>query len=147
MATKSKAKPAKTTTLTLTNDQILIAHSGLVALTQLRTPLPVPFGMKVRRILRVVKPLSEDIQEERKRLVETYAELDENGEIQEDEKGEIIFQSPEKRKEYIKAHRELMELEIEVTTPTLNASDIADKNLQTSVLVALDDLLVDDLDD
>lgn len=142
MATKNKPT-TKTTHLTMRNDEVLVAHEALQMLAQMR--LPTATAMQVRRLIRIVGETAEDVRAERLKLVQTHALLDELGAPQADDQGKIVFESDSERQAYGAANRELMALKVEIEALPLRASELGIKEIQAALLVALDDLLVDDL--
>ena len=142
MATKNKPT-TKPTTLTMRYEQVLVAHKALMVLAQMN--LPRDTAMHIRRLVRVVGPPAEDAQEERRKLLRLHAQLDERGQVVADEHDQVQFESDEKRSDYEEAHWELMELEADLEVRQLRASALPE-NVKPALLIALDDLLLDDLD-
>ncbi|MCB0071913.1 MAG: hypothetical protein KDE20_10665 [Caldilineaceae bacterium] len=136
-------KSATAQTVTMQNQELMVAHEALLHLAQLRVPTAT--AMRVRRLTRVVGPTVEDVQQERRKLVRLHADLDERGEPHGDENGKIVFKSDDDREAYAAAHRELMELETTLEVQPLTASELGVKEIQAGLLIALDDLLLDDL--
>lgn len=139
----AKKSAVQTVTVTMQNQELMVAHEALLQLAQLRVPTAT--AMRVRRLARVVGPTVEDVQEERRKLVRLHADLDERGEPHGDENGKIVFKSDDDREAYAAAHRELMELETTLEVQPLTASELGIKEIQAGLLIALDDLLLDDL--
>ena len=142
MATKNR-QSTKPTTVTMRYEQVLVAHRALMLLAQM--DLPRETAMHIRRLVRVVGPPAEDAQEERRKLLRLHAQLDERGQVVADEHDQVQFESDEKRSDYEEAHRELMELEADLEVRQLRASALPE-NVKPALLIALDDLLLDDLD-
>ena len=120
-----------------------MAHRALMLLAQM--DLPRETAMHIRRLVRVVGPPAEDAQEERRKLLRLHAQLDERGQVVADEHDQVQFESDEKRSDYEEAHWELMELEADLEVRQLRASALPE-NVKPALLIALDDLLLDDLD-
>ena len=142
MATKNR-QSTKPTTVTMRYEQVLVAHRALMLLAQM--DLPRETAMHIRRLVRVVGPPAEDAQEERRKLLRLHAQLDERGQVVADEHDQVQFESDEKRSDYEEAHRELMELEADLEVRQLRASALPE-NVKPALLIALDDLLLDDLE-
>ena len=142
MATKNR-QSTKPTTVTMRYEQVLVAHRALMLLAQM--DLPRETAMHIRRLVRVVGPPAEDAQEERRKLLRLHAQLDERGQVVADEHGQVQFESDEKRSDYEEAHRELMELEADLEVRQLRASALPE-SVKPALLIALDDLLLDDLE-
>ena len=142
MATKNR-QSTKPTTVTMRYEQVLVAHRALMLLAQM--DLPRETAMHIRRLVRVVGPPAEDAQEERRKLLRLHAQLDERGQVVADEHDQVQFESDEKRSDYEEAHWELMELEADLEVRQLRASALPE-NVKPALLIALDDLLLDDLD-
>ncbi|MEZ4558745.1 MAG: hypothetical protein R3A10_07925 [Caldilineaceae bacterium] len=144
MATKKTQPKAKPESITMANKDIAMAHEALLALAQMRVPTQT--AMKVRRLARAVGPIAEDMQEERRKLIRQHGDLDEHGEVQSDDAGKILFKTDDDREAFTAAMKELLDLQTTLELQPLRATEIGVKEIQPSVLVALGDLLVDDLD-
>lgn len=63
----------------ITHSQAIEAHAALLALAQLENIPAIPTGMAIRRGARLLATIADDVEQERKKLIEKYIEKDENG--------------------------------------------------------------------
>jgi hypothetical protein len=64
---------------TITHSQAIEAHNALLELAKLDNIPAVPTGMAIRRGVRLLKEICEDVEAERKRLMDRHTKRDDEG--------------------------------------------------------------------
>lgn len=127
----------------LTNAAVYSALMALSALSERK--LPVRAAIQVAKAHRVLREEWEDVEKLREKMIEEYAERDENGEKVRGE--EINGQAtvrirPDVREQFNKEWKELLNSEVEVDV-TISLADFgSDVEIEPSILDALDPLLI-----
>lgn len=128
----------------LTNAAVFSALMALSALSERK--LPVRAAIQVAKAHRVLREEWEDVEKLREKMIEEYAERDENGEKVRGE--EINGQATVKirqdaREQFNKEWKELLNSEVEVDV-TISLADFGSNvEIEPSILDALSPLLVD----
>lgn len=128
----------------LTNAAVFSALMALSALSERK--LPVRAAIQVAKAHRVLREEWEDVEKLREKMIEEYAERDENGEMVRGE--EINGQATVKirqdaREQFNKEWKELLNSEVEVDV-TISLADFGSNvEIEPSILDALSPLLVD----
>lgn len=127
----------------LTNAAVYSALMALSALSERK--LPVRAAIQVAKAHRVLREEWEDVEKLREKMIEEYAERDENGEKVRGE--EINGQATVRirqdvREQFNKEWKELLNSEVEVDV-TISLADFgSDVEIEPSILDALDPLLI-----
>ena len=123
----------------MTNIDILIASQALAQLAQ--KELPATVGIKIRRLTRQITEVGNDIEAERKTLIEKYAKRDDDGEMRyADEAHTQIELQPEFAAEW----NALLSADAGVTVDRpLRAVDLASVVVTPAILIGLGALLED----
>ena len=128
--------------ITMRAGDVLEAKAALESLAGLR--IPYASAMAIRRALRAVAGPAEDIEAEKRKLIEAQAKRDANGDVVwSRETGRIDF--GENAGAYSAGYADLMDTEIAVPTAPIPASSLEIETIEPGILFALGDLLLDDL--
>jgi hypothetical protein len=124
------------------NIDILTAQTALADLIHL--PMPIAAALRVRRITRQVDAIVQDIDAERRTLLERYAVHDENGELLFEDEGKTRYQvDPEFHRRYA----ELVNCECDAPLETLPADLLGSMvEITPALLLGLGDILTDGTD-
>ena len=126
--------------VTLKNGQLAAVLTGLSELLKERMSSTV--GLKVRHCIRDVTPLSEDVEQERQKVLREYAKKDEQGEFVSDSRGQATFESAEDAKKFVAALNELLMGDVTVEH-VLTAKDLEGIQCTGETLMNLGNLLED----
>jgi hypothetical protein len=123
----------------------LAALAALAGLKELSgVALPVRAALKVRRLLRELGSIAEDVEAERVRLLAQYARKGADGQPEADERNQARFSDDAARESFERDYNELMASEHLVTGEALRAAELGDSVVvKPAVLVALGELLED----
>lgn len=103
----------------------------------LQRPLAFSLALKMRKLVRELSSIAEDVEEERKKLLEQYADKDEDGQpIIEEGRYSLNGNGAAYSGDYLS----LMQEEVDVQT-ILQASAFGDMEVEPAALIALGDLL------
>jgi hypothetical protein len=114
-----------------------------------RLEMPVQAALRVRAMLRRLRDMAADIEAVRMSLLQRHAVV-EGGEVARDERNQAVFPGAEAEEAFKAAYEELMMAEADLTgAPRLDAALLqgAAINVRASSLLALGELLEDDLDE
>jgi hypothetical protein len=96
-------------------------------------------------IAKIHKKASENVasyEEARTKAIKKYASLKEDGSVDSDEKGQVVFKSDEDKEAAIKDINEL--LNQEVTLPELKLSSLGDMKVDVGVIAALESVITEE---
>lgn len=120
----------------------LAALAGLKELSGVA--LPVRAALKVRRLLRELGSIAEDVEAERLRLLAQYARKGADGQPAADERGQARFSDDAAREAFECEYTELMRSEHVVTGEALRAAELGESAVvKPAILAALGELLED----
>ena len=138
----AQSAPTPAGSVTMDAGAVLEAKAALESLAGLR--IPYASAMAIRRALRAVTGPAEDIEAEKRKLIESMAQRDANGDVVwSRETGRIDF--GENAGAYSAGYTDLMDTEIAVPTAPIPASSLEIETIEPAILFALGDLLLDDL--
>lgn len=103
-----------------------------------RLPVPVRTALKIRRLVRLIEQQAADIEAERQRLLEQYAQRDEAGQRVIREDGNVVVDD-----EFYTAFTELIGLEFDAPEQLTVEEIEAAGNVTPAVLIGLGELLVE----
>jgi hypothetical protein len=131
--------------VTVRNDELQAAFKGVQSLVAelLQQKVSPHLMMQLRRMTRAAAPVIEDVEQERKRLMQQYAKVDEKGEvITEDFEGgkKAAFETPEKYQEFAAAYQALMAVTSE-QPETLTEKDLEGIVCKGEIILLLGPLL------
>lgn len=130
----------------LTHKQAIKAHGALMQLAELENIPAIPTGMAIRRGVRLLAPIAEDVEEERKKLLDKYLERDEKGSRVAKETNPDGTVKSWKLTDEEAAQQEydaLYEAEVDIAW-TIPESFFAGSSPKPILLIALGDLLTED---
>ena len=120
------------------------ALNALPALKELRKfRLPFAKAAGVFRVCKALDSVREFYAEEERKLLDRYAQKDENGNPRLTEKGQVLFDSYTDRDAYCSAVSELCEADcgVEITPVTLTEADFGDQLIIPAMLDELDGIV------
>lgn len=123
----------------------LAALAALAGLKELSgVALPVRAALKVRRLLRELGSIAEDVEAERVRLLAQYARKGADGQPEADERNQARFSDDAARESFERDYNELMASEHAVTGEVIRAVELGESAVvKPAVLAALGVLLED----
>lgn len=120
------------------NGELLIANQALGQLANLA--MPITTALKVRRMARQMGPMLEDIEAERKRLLERYAVRDADGKPRfEDEAKSRYALKPE----FYIDWQALLDADSAAEIAPIMIAELGEITIQPAVLMGMGDLIVD----
>ncbi len=123
------------------NIDILTAQQALALLAQEK--MPIGAGIKVRRLTRQISEAANDIEEERRALLETHAKRDESGKMLYLDDAHTM--ADVKRPAFDQDWQALLDLDADIAIDRpLRPQDLDGINLAPALLLALGDLLTDE---
>jgi hypothetical protein len=121
---------------------VLSALAGLKELSGVA--LPVRAALKVRRLLRELGSIAEDVEAERVRLLAQYARKGADGQPEADERNQARFGDDAARESFERDYNELMGSEHAVTGEAIRAAELGESAVvKPAALAALGELLED----
>lgn len=125
------------------------AQQALQALTELaRVKLPVSGALRVRKIIKALQAHMEDVEAVRIDIIGRYAKRDEDGHIiteNNQENGTVVFEDDDAKAEFLGEYQKLM-AETWETDLTIRVSDLGSGEIEPAVLIALGDLLEEEIE-
>lgn len=111
-----------------------------------REKMPLKTGLKVRSAIRSLEHLAGDVEAERQKLVEQYAERNEDGspKVTDLGNGKGKYEFGENLRKFDADFNELMSLEVAGMPAPIKASELGDLEIQPELLVMLGELLADE---
>lgn len=116
--------------ITLSNLQLLESNEALVMLSQERMPVRVGFALATN--LKRIRTLLENYQEYRLEVLKRHAKLDSRDNLETDNSGQVVFDSPEKQVEASQDIKELNDAQVTLKAQIFSLEEIE----QTGVNVA-----------
>lgn len=106
-------------------------------------PMPVASGLKIRKFIRTLNQLSEDVEAERIKLINELSDKDSEGKplVVEIGNGLSEYGFTQNRGEFDTRFRELMDCEVGELPPPLKASQLGDVKIEPLILFQLGDLI------
>ena len=130
----------------MNNKKLLEARQALSMLSEYE--LPVRVSLAIRRMTRSISHLAEDVEEERKKIVDRCVRKDAEGAyLTKVLSGRTVYDPGDNRERFEKELKELMNLEAAGQPASVDASHFGDCNLPSSLLVVLGELVRNDLFD
>jgi hypothetical protein len=131
--------------VTLTNGEVIQAEIAVRELARERVAFAS--AMKVRRMMRELKGLADDVRAEERKVAEPHLKHDERGELAREQGADgqevVPFASPEDRAAYSREYAELMATEVVYDGEPLKAGELGLAEVKPEVLLALGPLLTD----
>ena len=127
--------------VTLSNVQVVQALGALKQLAQER--VPVVGALRMRKVIRTLQEQADDIEAERRKLLETHGQKKEDGTLDADEQGNVRFLDQAAMESFAKEYEELMAATLETEYP-IRVSDLGKIEVSTQTVMALGDLLVEE---
>ena len=128
---------------TMTYAEVADAYLAAQLLGKLELPV-APTGLKLRRMIREFKALTDDLEEERQKLLKSYAIRDEQGNLQTVQKpdgtSKYVFE-PANEKLYNERFNQLVQALVEVKTHPIKSTELAGIKLPAEILFALGQML------
>ena len=126
----------------MSSGEVLTANQGLSEMTTVS--LPVVASLWVRKAVRLLSDIADDIEKERIILIKKWAKIDLDGELLRDEHGNAIFDEsdPARFQGYMNGYEELQAVLHNVPLRQLKASELGkDTNIKPVILLRLGPLL------
>lgn len=111
------------------NNEIVAAYNSIMAVMEKKEKYPVKFSYALTRNLKILEGWVKTFEEERKKLLEQYAEKNE-------ESKEVKI-AAEHQDVWERDMKELLEIEVEIKPHTLSVDDLPE-NIEPAVLYSLD---------
>ena len=127
----------------ITNLRTLEAGEALRELVRIKRPMLG--AMRMRQLARLLGARVEDVDAERRKLLETYGDHDADGQLQEDN-GKIAFTDDVARKKFADAWTELLACKWECPL-ALRVKDFGGLDTEPALLIALGELLEEDAEE
>ena len=127
--------------VTLSNAQVVQALAALRQLAQER--VPVIGALRMRKVIRTLQERADDIEAERRKLLEMHGQKKEDGTLDTDDKGNVRFFDQAAVEAFAKEYEELMAATLDTEYP-IRVSDLGKIDVSTQTVMALGDLLVEE---
>lgn len=126
------------------NRELQIALAALRNLSEKKMPLKT--GLKIRAMIRSLSHLAEDVESERKKLIDELSRKDKDGHpiVIQLENGLGRYDFGSNLGEFDRCYNELMDLDVAGRPAPLTVAELGDIEIEPTVLIGLGELLEDE---
>jgi len=103
--------------------------------------LPIATALKIRKIIRELTPHLEDMEAEKRKIINSYVPLDETG-APSNKNNQYVFDTEENKERFLSEMTELMNLEWE-SPEHLTIEELGSITITPATLLGLGDLFID----